>query len=169
MNFWKASKRPNDAETSGQVTRVAVTDWRLLDYAKEAEDTASGLHVFLSEIPQYSKDITGDIAELFAISNALHVLHEGLELSHYGRYSGRILRDLEVVLPSLGHTLDDLRTMFTKKRSGRQAPGAFPGTPPYHLIWEDALADMKAQGIALPNRLELYRSFLQELFIILKG
>ena len=145
-------------------------DWRLLDYAKEAEDTASGLHIFLSEIPQYSKDITGDIAELFAISNALHVLHEGLELSRYGRYAGRILRDLEVALPSLGHTLDDVRDMFSKsQRSSRQHPGAFPGTPPYNLIWEDALADLKAQGISLPMRLELYRTYLQGMFDILKG
>lgn len=146
-------------------------DWKLLDYAKDAEDTASGLHIFLSEIPQYSKDITGDIAELFAISNALHVLDEGLKLSHYGRSAGRILRDLEVVLPSLGYTLDDVREMFSryKKKNAKLAPGAFPGTPPYHAIWEEACSDFKAQGAALPLRLEMYRTFLQGLFDILKG
>lgn len=145
-------------------------DWRLLDYAKEAEDTAAGLHVFLSEIPQYSKDITGDIAELFAISNALHTLNEGLELSRYGRSAGRILRDLEVILPSLGHTLDDVRDMFSKsKKKSKQHPGAFPGTPPYHLIWEDACAEFKVQGITLPVRLELYRTYLQAMFDMLKG
>lgn len=145
-------------------------DWRLLDYAKEAEDTASGLHVFLSEIPQYSKDITGDIAELFAISNALHTLNEGLDLARHGRAAGRILRDLEVVLPSLGHTLDDVRDMFSRsKKKARQAPGAFPGTPPYNQIWEDACLDFKAEGISLPMRLELYRSYLQGLFDILRG
>ena len=145
-------------------------DWRLLDYAKEAEDTASGLHVFLDEIPQYRKDITGDIAELFAISNALHVLNEALELSRYGRYSGRILRDLEVCLPSLGHTLDDVRDMFSKSKKGKHtAPGAFPGTPPYAVIWEDVLADLKAQGISLPVRLELFRTYLQGMYDALKG
>ena len=145
-------------------------DYKLLDYAKEAEDTASGLHVFLSEIPQYSKDITGDIAELFAISNALHTLHEALDLSRYGRYSGRILRDLEVALPSLGYTLDDVRDLFSRsKKKARQAPGAFPGTPPYNAIWEDACSDFKAQGIALPLRLEIYRTLLQGLYDRLRG
>lgn len=145
-------------------------DWKLLEYAKEAEDVASGLQVFLDEIPRHAKDITGDIAELFAISNALHVLNEGLELSRYGRYSGRILIDLEIVLPSLGHTLDGVRHMFSKsKRNSRVHPGAFPGTPPYNLIWEDLRADFKAEGMALPMRLELYRTYLQGMFDVLKG
>jgi hypothetical protein len=145
-------------------------DWKLLDYAKEAQDTAAGLHVFLEEIPQYSKDITGDIAELFAISNALHTLDEGLSLSRYGRSARRILRDLEVVIPSLAHTLDDVRHMFSRSnRNSKQHPGAFPGTPQYDLIYQDALSDMKAQGMILPVRLELYRSFLQGMYDILKG
>ncbi len=145
-------------------------DWRLLDYAKKAEATAAGLHLFLSEIPQYSKDITGDIAELFAISNALHVLHEDLDLSRFGRYAGRILRDLDICLPSLAYTLDDIRDISNKsKRNSRQHPGAFPGTPPYAQIWEDARADLKAQGIGLPVRLEMYRTYLQGLHDMLKG
>jgi len=145
-------------------------DWKLLEYAKEAEDVASGLQVFLDEIPRYAKDITGDIAELFAISNALHVLNEGLELARYGRASGRILADLEIVLPSLGHTLDAVRHMFSKsKRNSRVHPGAFPGTPPYNIIWEDAMTDFKDEGMALPMRLELYRIYLQALFDIIKG
>jgi hypothetical protein len=145
-------------------------DWQLLDYAKDAEDTASGLHVFLGEIPQYRKDITGDIAELFAISNALHVLHEALEPSHFGRYQGRILKDLEICLQSLGHTLDDIRDMFSKKKVKRRtAPGAFPGTPPYADLWNDSLADFKTQGISLPIRLNLYRSYLQGMNDALRG
>jgi hypothetical protein len=144
-------------------------DWRLLDYAKDAEDTAAGLHVFLSEIPEYSKDITGDIAELFAISNALHTLNEGLASARYGRWSGRIHRDLDVILPSLGYTLDDVRDMFNRSKKKKQAPGAFPGTPPYARIWRQACAAFEAQGIALPMRLELYRTYLQGMFDMLKG
>lgn len=144
-------------------------DWRLLDYAKQAQDTATGLSTFLGEIPEYSKEIKGDIAELFAISSALDVLHEDLELSRYGRHAGRILRDLEICLPSLAFTLDDLRNIFTKsKRKARQHPGAFPGTPPYAQIWEDACDDMRAQGIPLSARLEMYRTYLQGLHDILK-
>lgn len=144
-------------------------DWRLLDYAKEAEDTASGLHVFLSEIPQYRKDITGDIAELFAISNALHVLQEALDQTRYRKFHHRILGDLEICLPSLGHTLDDVRDMFSKKKGSHVAPGAFPGTPPHAILWQDSLADLKSQGISLPVRLELYRSYLQSMYDALKG
>ncbi|KAH8732270.1 hypothetical protein GQ44DRAFT_721566 [Phaeosphaeriaceae sp. PMI808] len=143
-------------------------DWQLLDYAKEAGDAGLGLQVFLGEIPHYRKDITGDIAELFAISNALHELHDALDLSQYGRYQGRIQRDLEVCLPSLNHTLDDIRDMFTKKNR-HSAPGAFPGTPPYAVLWEDSLADFKAQGISLPARLALYRSYLQGMYDVLRG
>ncbi|KAJ4305343.1 hypothetical protein N0V90_000874 [Kalmusia sp. IMI 367209] len=145
-------------------------DWRLLDYAKDAQDTATGLSTFLGEIPEYAKEIKGDIAELFAISSALDELHEDLELSRYGRYAGRILHDLEICLPSLGFTLDDLRNIFNKsKRKGRQHPGAFPGTPPYAQIWEDACDEMRAQGISLSARLEMYRTYLQGLHDILRS
>lgn len=146
-------------------------EWRLLEYAKDAEDTAAGLHIFLSEIPEYSRDITGDIAELFAISNALRTLHDGLlPSSRYSRYSTRILRDLDIAIPSLGYTLDDVKDMFSKKKKkSKQLPGAFPGTPQYNLIWEDACDSFKAEGVALPVRLELYRSYLQFIFDYLKG
>lgn len=145
-------------------------DWRLLDYAKEAVDTATGLQTFMNEVPQYRKDITGDIAELYAISSSLHALHEALDPSRYGRNQSRIRTHLEVCLPSLGHTLDDVRDMFSKKKkNSRTAPGAFPGTPPYAVLWEDSLADFKAQGISLPFRLELYRTYLQNLDDHLKG
>jgi hypothetical protein len=145
-------------------------DWQLLDYAKDAEDTASGLHVFLGEIPQYRKDITGDIAELFAISSSLHELHEALHPCRFGRFQGRIKKDLEICLPSLGHTLDDVRDMFSKKKMKRRtAPGAFPGTPPYAELWNDSLGEFKDQGIPLPKRLALYRSHLQGMNDALKG
>lgn len=145
-------------------------DYRLLEYAKDANDVAAGLQIFLEEIPQYAKDITGNMAELFAISNALHVLHEGLELSRFGRYVGEIVADLDIVIPSLGHTLYDVRHMFGKsKRSSRQHPGAFPGTPQYNIIWDDMCVDLKEQGVTLPARLEMYRNFLQGLYDILRG
>jgi hypothetical protein len=60
--------------------------------------------------------------------------------------------------------------MFSRSnRNSKQHPGAFPGTPQYDLIYQDALSDMKAQGMILPVRLELYRSFLQGMYDILKG
>ncbi|ORY17790.1 hypothetical protein BCR34DRAFT_596663 [Clohesyomyces aquaticus] len=145
-------------------------DWKLLDYAKEARDTASSLESILEEAPQYTGDIAADIAELYAISSALHRLHDALDLSHYGRQAGLICDDLDVCIPSLGHTLDHVRDMFSKSRRNiRQHPGAFPGTPPYDRMWEDACAEMQDQGISLPKRLEFYRVYLQAMFDILKG
>ncbi|KAI4930217.1 hypothetical protein J4E85_004842 [Alternaria conjuncta] len=145
-------------------------DWRLLDYAKEAEETATGLLSFESEIPQYRKDVRSHIAELFAISHALLELNEALESSRYGRYAGFIRTDLEVCLPSLGHTLDDVQEIFTRsKKSRHAAPGAFPGTPPYALIWEDALTDFTAEGMSLPKRFEIVRTYLQCMHDALKG
>ncbi|OAG08337.1 uncharacterized protein CC84DRAFT_1086894 [Paraphaeosphaeria sporulosa] len=145
-------------------------DLRLLDYAKDAQDTATALSTFLDEIPEYSKEIKGDIAELFAISSALDVLHEDLALSRYGRHVGRIVHDLDICLPSLEYTLEDIRNIFNKsKRKGRQHPGAFPGTPPYAQIWEDACDEMRAQGIPLSARLEMYRTYLQGLHDILRS
>jgi len=147
-----------------------VMDWRLLDYAKEAEETATGLLSFESEIPQYRKDVRSHIAELFAISHALLELNEALESSRYGRYAGFIRTDLEVCLPSLGHTLDDVQEIFTRsKKSRHAAPGAFPGTPPYALIWEDALTDFTAEGMSLPKRFEIVRTYLQCMHDALKG
>lgn len=144
-------------------------DWRLLDYAKDAEDTAATLGTFVGEIPQYRKDITGDIAELYAISNALQTLHEALELSRHGRQSGRILKDLDICLPSLGYTLDDIRDIFNNSKRKSRLPGAFPGTPQYAEMWEDALADFKTQGISLPLRLEYFRTYLQGMHDVLRG
>lgn len=144
-------------------------DWRLLDYAKDAEDTATELGRFVSEIPQYRKDITGDIAELYAISSALQTLHEALELSRYGRPSDRILQDLGICLPSLGYTLDDVRDIFKKPKRKSRLPGAFPGTPQYAEMWEDALADFKTQGISLSVRLGYFRSYLQGMYDELRG
>ena len=144
-------------------------DLRLLDYAKDAQDTATALSTFLGEIPEYSKEIKGDIAELFAISSALDVLHEDLALSRYGRQQHRIVHDLDICLPSLEYTLEDIRNIFNRsRRKGRQHPGAFPGTPPYAQIWEDACDEMRAQGIPLDKRLEMYRTYLQGLHDILR-
>jgi len=144
-------------------------DWKLLNYAKEAQDAATGLSALLSEIPEHSREIKGDIAELFAISSALDVLHEDLGLTRYGRRGARIFRDLEICLPSLGFTLEDLRNIFNRsKRKSRQHPGAFPGTPPYARIWEDACDEMEAQGMDLSVRLEMYRTYLQGMHDILR-
>lgn len=138
-------------------------DWQLLDYAREAEETATKLGSFVNEIPQFRRDITGDIAELYAISSALQALHEELQLPTARPYAARLMSELDVCLRTLGYTLDDVRDIFNKTRKKSRLPGAFPGTPPYATMWEDALDDFKTQGLSLPQRLECFRLYLQEM------
>lgn len=153
-------------------------DWHLTAYAATAAETAASLHTFSSEIPQYSKDITGHIAELYAISNALHTLNESLDLKRYGRNAGRIIRDMEIVLPSLKYSLEEVKDMCEKGDSGKgkskkgrrgALPGAFPGTPDYMIVWEDTLEDFEEEGLSLKDRLTEYRMFLQRLHDVLRG
>lgn len=142
-------------------------DWPLVDYANEADETAAALGVFTGEIPQYRKETAAHRAELHAITHALYELHDALALSRYGRFSSLILEDLNVCIPSLGYTLDSVRDIFSK--NGRAAPGAFPGTPPYTVMWTDGLAEIEAQGMSLSVRLQVYREYLQEMIPALKG
>ncbi|KAL6703356.1 hypothetical protein ACN47E_009774 [Coniothyrium glycines] len=142
-------------------------DWPLAEYAKDAEETAAGLRLITSEIPQYRKEISALNAELYAITNALLELHDALALSRFGKFATLILEDLDVCIPSLGYTLDAVRAIF--KKNGNAAPGAFPGTPPYSVMWIDGLKELEAQGVPLPVRLQLYREYLQEMIPALKG
>ena len=144
-----------------------IEDWRLIDYAKKAEDAASGLHTLLDKIPRYRSDITGDMAELFAISNALHVFHEHHRTR---RPHGESLKDLELCLLSLDYTLTDISNLFGEIKGSSRIASINPlRTPPYEILWEDSLADMKAQGMSLPTRLELFKGFLQDIDDSLRG
>ena len=165
-----ASANGHTGETLNTLKFASRAKNNIVSHAKKAEEAASGLSVFLNEIPEYSKDITGDIAELFAISSALRTLHDDLDLRQYGRNSGRILRDLDICLSSLSYTLDDVNKMFSgSRRAARQHPGAFPGTPPYAQLWEDACHSLREQGASLPMRLQMYRTYLQGMSDALKG
>lgn len=153
-------------------------DWQLTAYANTAGETAHALYIFSSEIPQYRKDITDINAKINAIASALYELNDDLDLKRYGRYAGRIMRDMEIVLPSLKYTLEELKEMCEKGESGKSKgkkarkgalPGAFPGTPDYMIVWEDTLADFEEEGMALKDRLEDYKLFLQDMHKVLKG
>ncbi|KAF1995536.1 hypothetical protein P154DRAFT_343151 [Amniculicola lignicola CBS 123094] len=136
-------------------------EWQLLDYAKQAEDAAFGLHQFLADVPRHHKDIVGDIAGLYATSKALRTLYEELDVSRYGRFSGRIADHMKIALPSLDHTFKQIHRVV-KSRDTKS---------PYNNedIWEEACAVFGLQGISLSARLELYQTYLQILCKVLTG
>ncbi|KAF2745064.1 hypothetical protein M011DRAFT_460273 [Sporormia fimetaria CBS 119925] len=143
---------------------------KLDEYAKKAKGAAVQLAMFETEIPDYASEITGIVAELYAIASALHLLDENPELSRKGKTTRRIERDLDIVLQSLTYTLETVGTLSNKsKRKRKQAPGAFPGTPQYAEMWVDMCADFEAEGATLLSRLELYRLNIWHLDDTLKG
>lgn len=143
---------------------------RLLEYAKEAEDVAADIHAFLADIGHSRKEANMINSDLLAISNALHELHEALQHDLYMRFSSRISRHLEVCLPSLEYTLYDMRSIHSKwQRSSRKDRDGSDVSAPVTLLWEDTLVALKAQGISLLDRLELYRKYLEGSFDILRG
>jgi hypothetical protein len=144
-------------------------NWPLVQIARECEDAASGLQIFLDEVPTKATDISGCMAELFGVSSALRALDHALDFGQYGKFSGRIAGDAEIVFPSLQYTLKDVRRMFADSGRRVSAPGAFPEPPAYHVLWEDLSRDMKDDGLGLCSRLELYRVFTQGMFDILRG
>ncbi|KAF2843271.1 hypothetical protein M501DRAFT_1012628 [Patellaria atrata CBS 101060] len=136
----------------------------LLDHARKAEDTAAGLCKFLDEVPQSATDITAIMSELFAISSGLRTLHNGLDYSRYGRYSTRIVEDLNLVLLSIQYTLASVKKSFGQTRFKDSK-----GVPPYKTILEDLQASCLDEGSSLCERLEIYRVFIIGLFDVLRG
>ncbi|KAI9798176.1 MAG: hypothetical protein M1833_004925 [Piccolia ochrophora] len=138
----------------------------LLHEAKAAEDVAAALFPFLNAIPQNSAEITGIMSELFAISSAVRDLSAGLSGR---RYQGRVryvLDQIYLVVPSLSATLDDIFYMF--ERLGI-TPNRGPQT--YIRVWREIQSTFVAReaSLSLLVRLEIYRTFLLELFNRLTG
>ncbi len=140
----------------------SVTD-RLLDEAENAQDVAAGLNRFLDAIPECSTEITAVISELFAISSALRELHTALGSRRYGRRGPLIEEDMELALPSLNITLEDVVEMFG--RLGRSSLATA-----YRRVWKEICLKFRDEGgISLCSRLEIYRTFFIELALVLTG
>ncbi|KAJ9631737.1 hypothetical protein H2203_000137 [Taxawa tesnikishii (nom. ined.)] len=73
----------------------------LIKQAKAAEEVASGLHVFLEEVPQWATDISATISELFAVSSAFRTLDNADDSTQYGRGFYRIRDDLDTASTTL--------------------------------------------------------------------
>ncbi len=139
-------------------------DWSLVLEAKRAEDIASGLQVWLDEIPHCATDISANISELFAISSALRTLDNAHDPLEYGSGFYKIRKDLDLVLKSLDYTLGAVRETFGQSRFEK-----YGGRPPYDVLWNALRQRFRDEGPLLCSRLEWYRVYIQGLFDVLRG
>ncbi|KAK5278902.1 hypothetical protein LTR16_008161, partial [Cryomyces antarcticus] len=73
-----------------------LMDWPLIAQARNAEEVAAGLRIFLDEIPAQATDITAIISELFGVSSAIRALDNASDPSEYGRAFFKIREDLRL-------------------------------------------------------------------------
>lgn len=131
----------------------------LIRHAKDAEDVASGLHIFRERVPRSATRITAIISELFALSSLLREIDQAQGDRQYASFFHRIQDDLDLVLPTLQRTLDATFDMFARSQ-GRL----------HQTVWADLGYKMeREEGLGLLERLQLYREFLQAQFDVLTG
>ena len=130
-------------------------DRALIRSVKDVEDVASGLHRFRDALPRSATRITATIRELFALST---VLREIVDNPRYSPTFNRVQDDLDLVLPSLQHTLGNAFDMF----GSREAQ--------YQVAWDDLGRRMdREEGAGLLERLKWYHDFLRAQADILDG
>ncbi|KAK4991139.1 hypothetical protein LTR50_002069 [Elasticomyces elasticus] len=133
-------------------------DQQLIRHAKNAEDVAAGLQVFLDRVPQYATDISAIISELFATSSATRALHTASDDLRYARAFHTIRSDLDLVLRSLQYTLGTVRGIFART-----------GLASYRVLWDGLNLFVQTEGSSLCTRLEWYKIFLHDLFDVLRS
>lgn len=137
-------RRTNLAGAAGRAGAVMDTSRRLLDFAKESEEVASGLRRFRDHLPRSATKITAAIAELFSISTVLREINDPRNTIRH------VEPDLELVFQTLRRTLDRVFDMFAKSRE--RSPES---------LWQQLCDQMERdEGIGLPERLEWYHDFL---------
>lgn len=139
-------------------------DWPFFETAKDADDVASALQVFVEEVEQDAVQITGDISELFAISSWLRSFDEALRNPRLARQSNRLARDLDLVIPSIETTLDLVRQLLGETR----LPGSLE-LPDYDAVWDQIRVEFERDGPPLSARLELYHRYLEAMFDLLQS
>lgn len=131
----------------------------LIRFAQNAEDVASGLHIFRDSLPRNATRITAIIGELFAISSILRELDAASGDPRYEPSLYRIRDDTRLVFPTLEATLEAVFDMFARSRER-----------PHQMVWDDLGYRMEnEEGIGLLERLQWYHDFLDDLFDTLDG
>ncbi|TQB70427.1 hypothetical protein MPDQ_000455 [Monascus purpureus] len=131
----------------------------LRETADDAEDVAAGFRVFREPLPQFATEITGLIAELYAISSSLKSLDD-LANDHRHHHNLRLASgDLELVRVSLNYTLDDIIHFFGSVESWKDPPQEI-----YRNTWTELLQHFRKEAhYSLAIRLQKYKALLKEL------
>ncbi|KAK7717909.1 hypothetical protein SLS57_006287 [Botryosphaeria dothidea] len=101
-------------------------DWSLLDLSKDAEDVASGLQIFVDDVPGYDRDFLAHISALFAISAELRRLDELISRRANRRAAAKVTYELDLLCASMEMTLDTVKADLFGARaqaSPRRADG----------------------------------------------
>ncbi|KAL9116690.1 MAG: hypothetical protein Q9187_006785 [Circinaria calcarea] len=138
----------------------------LIAKAETAQDIAAAFNKFLDPVSDSSTEITGLIAELFAISSAARELST---ISSDARYRGRkilVEEDLRTVLLSIEYTFNDINRLF----GGLDRPIYLTTREAYRGVWNSILRHFQDESTdPLIQRLESYRRFLFDLAEIIQG
>ena len=127
--------------------------------ADNAEDVAAGFRAFREHLPGHEAELTGLIADLFAISSALKRLDNLTNDRRHQHNLAIVQPDLELVRTSLKITLEDIVDFFgdleVRRGSTRDV---------YRRTWIELCEFFREEGKdSPPTRLARYKTFLNEL------
>ncbi|KAI9374685.1 hypothetical protein BJX61DRAFT_274704 [Aspergillus egyptiacus] len=132
--------------------------------ANLAEEVAAGFRPFREPLPEHATEITGLIADLFAISTSLKALEDLSQHREYRSVFHVARSDVELVKASLHYTLDDVVDFFgdlDRRRGSRRSA--------HKRIWDNMCSFFSDEsGDSLAIRLAKYKSFLKELEDLIK-
>jgi len=127
--------------------------------ADNAEDVAAGFRMFRDPLPEYATEITGLIADLYAISVSLKFLDDFASNRAYRHTLHHVQSDLELVGTSLKYTLEDIVDFFgdLETRHG-------PHRETFKRTWLNLCSYFQEESKdSLSTRLIKYKTFLNEL------
>ncbi|OJJ85534.1 uncharacterized protein ASPGLDRAFT_65522 [Aspergillus glaucus CBS 516.65] len=127
--------------------------------ADNAEDVAAGFRMFRDPLPEYATEITGLIADLYAISVSLKFLDDFASNRAYRHTLHHVQADLELVGTSLKHTLEDIVDFFGDLETRRG-----PSREVFKRTWLSLCSYFQEESKdSLSTRLIKYKTFLNEL------
>ena len=131
----------------------------LIAEAENAQDIAAALNKFLDQVPECSAEITGLIAECFAISSSLRKLADASQNPLYRRRYQSIVEDVQLLRLSLRYTFEDVHGFIGSLARSH-----------YRYVWRDLKDRFQEQSRNTPTtRLHYYQQFIDDLIDILKA
>jgi hypothetical protein len=130
-----------------------------------AQNIAAELFSIQNSVPEYAVTSRGVLGELFGISSALQDLKEVLDSRFVERLSQRLLNDLDIVLPTLTHTLQEINDVLDQPSISHRSE-----IECHVRIWRTLEFRFGTpSGMSLLAVLGMYRGFLVEIAHVLAG